>query len=158
MIEFTLCYPVEYDSRQVLLGQRKIEGLIGKKICGFGGHVERSDPTILDAALRELQEEAGISAQLSGISKVGELYISHQSKEGLLVHIFIVNSWTGQPEETDEMKPIWFSLDALPLSGMPQNDALWVERILNGEKLRISLVFDENTALQNALIETGEFA
>ena len=58
---FTLLLVVDDENERVLLGEKKTG--FGKGFWnGFGGKVEESDPTVLAAALRELEEEACIQS------------------------------------------------------------------------------------------------
>ncbi len=50
-------------------------------------------------------------------------------------HIFVVDhdESFGEPIETDEMRPVWVSLDAIPFEKCWPDDRLWLPRVLKGE-------------------------
>eukprot|EP00249_Psilotum_nudum_P002739 c15866_g1_i2 orf=186-692(+) len=101
---------VESDGR-VLLGMKK-RGFGEGYYNGFGGKVEDGE-TIEEAAIRELEEEAGITAQQ--LIKRGVLTFHFDDKPcPWEVHVFHVAHFTGEPHETDEMSPIWFSYMDIP--------------------------------------------
>jgi 8-oxo-dGTP diphosphatase/2-hydroxy-dATP diphosphatase len=126
----TLCYV--FNGPTVLLGLKKA-GLGVGNWNGFGGRVDEGE-TIEDAAVREVAEEAGID--VSHLEKVGILEFESQAREGetLEVHVFKTSRFTGEPKETDEMKPQWFSLDDLPQDKMWSSDVYWMPLFLHNKK------------------------
>ena len=36
--------------------------------------------------------------------------------------LFWINKWEGEPEESEEMKPIWFNVEEIPYDQMWQDD------------------------------------
>lgn len=75
--------------------------LLGKHVHGglamAGGHVDAGDPSLGDAALRELKEEAGITGH--NPQKIYEF-----RSEGNHVTVFLMESYRGKPKSTDEVK------------------------------------------------------
>ena len=53
----------------------------------------------------------------------------------VIVGVYIARSWEGKPVESEEMRPAWFPIKALPVGEMWESDYLWVPRILAGETL-----------------------
>ena len=43
----------------------------------------------------------------------------------LEVHIYKLTDFTGEPTETEEMRPEWFSFDEIPFSQMWSDDEHW---------------------------------
>jgi 8-oxo-dGTP pyrophosphatase MutT (NUDIX family) len=84
---------------------------------GFGGKVESSDASVLDAALRELSEEAcihGTDAKLHA-----RILFEFEDDPTILdVRVFRVTEYTGVPEETEEMAPRWFKVEDIPYDRM----------------------------------------
>jgi len=101
---------------EVLLGFKKI-GFGAGKYTGIGGKVE-PDETIVNAALRELEEEIGVKASEHNLIKLGQLTFLFPANPAWsqVVHVFQVTEWKGDPAESDEMKPAWFGMNQLPLS------------------------------------------
>ena len=50
-----------------------------------------------------------------------------------VVHVFLVEEWNGEPTESDEMEPRWFTEDEIPYSRMWQDGAYWLPPILKGQ-------------------------
>ena len=135
----TLCL-VEKDE-QVLLGMKKRgfgEGLYN----GFGGKVDTYE-TIEGAAARELFEEAGVTALT--LEKIGILEFSFAEEPTLelVMHIFKTNNFSGAPIESPEMKPRWFSINAIPYSHMWTSDIVWFPLFLSGQKFTGKFRFDK---------------
>ena len=136
---FTLCIVFNEKKDKVLLGMKKI-GFGAGRWNGFGGKVEQGE-TIAQAALRELSEEADIKA--TEIKELGVLDFSFQEDPNLLeVHIFRVDSFTGEPKESNEMKPQWFTLDQIPFEHMWSDDVHWFPLLIQGKKFAGQFVFD----------------
>lgn len=63
-----------------------------------GGHVEADEPPTL-ALIRELREELGIEAIVSGASSFHLEHEPHEN-EGLLLDVWTVTEWRGEPANT----------------------------------------------------------
>lgn len=135
----TLCFPIK-DS-QVLLGLKKRNFGVGIW-NGFGGKVEQGE-TIEEGAIRELKEESSIVA--NKIEKIGILNFEFQNDPEILleVHIFLVKDFSGEPEETEEMKPEWFDVNNLPFDQMWAGDKYWLPLVLNSRKFKGRFLFDK---------------
>ncbi len=97
--------------------------------------------TIEAAARREVQEECGIN--VSKMEQVGTIDFTFQNDPKILeVHIFKVTDFTGEPEETEEMKPQWFKNDQIPYEQMWSDDIHWLPLLLAGKKFKGSFLFD----------------
>jgi len=145
LIDSTLCLPVRGDPpAEVLLGFKKA-GFGAGKVTGFGGKVEPGE-TVVAAALRELAEEAGLSAAEDDLRPAGRLTFSFPARPSWsqVVHVFVVTAWDGTPVESTEMRPAWFRVDALPFAQMWQDAPHWLPRILAGERLDSTFVFQDD--------------
>jgi mutator protein MutT len=123
----------------LLLGLKK-KGLGAGRWNGFGGKVEQGE-TIEQAALRELREEVNLTAER--LKKCAELVFRfpHKPEFDQVVHVFFVDSFSGSPAETDEMKPEWFSADRLPYGEMWNSDAHWLPPVLEGKFVSANFVW-----------------
>jgi len=135
------------NNNQVLLGMKK-RGFGQGKWNGFGGKLNVGE-TIEEAAVREMEEEAGIVVDKTKLEKVAELnftfpFVAKEKAYDQLVHVFVVKKWDGEPTESEEMLPKWFSQNALPFENMWADDVIWLPKILSVEKLKADFVFGED--------------
>lgn len=80
--------------------------------------------TVIAAAARELEEEAGIRPL--DLTHVGELTFNFDDNpQPWLVHVYRVRAFEGEIVESDEMAPEWFSVDHLPFDRMWADDVHW---------------------------------
>jgi len=154
MNDRTLCFLVRGNpSAEVLLGLKKT-GFGAGKYAGFGGKVEAGE-TVEAAAVRELEEEAGIKISTSELRLIGRLTFLFPSKPNWdqVVHVFLVHEWTGDPQESDEMRPVWSKVDALPFEGMWDDAHYWLPLILQGKSIDARFVYnDDNETVGKAEI------
>ncbi len=134
----TLC--LIHEPGRILLGMKK-RGFGYGRWNGFGGKVHAGE-SIEDAAGRELQEEVSITARV--MIKRGVLEFEFQGNPDILeVHVFQVNGYDGEPTESEEMKPQWFSIDQIPFADMWPDDIHWFPLFLAGKNFRGRFLFDE---------------
>lgn len=109
---------------------------------GAGGKVEREEG-IEDAVKREAKEEIGVEVKSMG--KVAELtfYFPHNPAWDQVAHVYFSEEWGGEPEESEEMKPAWFSTPEIPFSSMWATDAFWLPEVLSGKLVKATFVFGE---------------
>jgi len=141
----TLC--LVYTPDQVLLGMKK-RGFGANRWNGFGGKVKTGED-IADAAKRELLEEANI--QVPDLEPRGVLFFEFENQPDILeVHLFSAGKYTGEPNETEEMKPQWFKHDQIPFTDMWPDDPYWLPLVLRGKKVEGKFLFkDKNTILKH---------
>ena len=145
LTQTVLCLPVDFPKKRILLGMKN-QGFGEGKYNGFGGKIEpQEDPE--KAALRELLEESSLKAIRA--EKVCEFqfffpHVPEEKKWDQIVHVFLIRDWKGEPKESNEMKPEWFSFEKIPFKSMWQDDSHWLPLVLKGEKLRASFVFGED--------------
>lgn len=122
-----------YDDEKILLGLKK-RGFGAGRWNGFGGKVEPGE-TIEESAARELREEAGIEAV--NLKPRGIITFTFEDNDDELeINIFTTSEFNGQPEETEEMKPQWFSREDIPYSEMWADDPHWLPLILAGKNVK----------------------
>ncbi len=139
--------------RQLLLAMKK-RGFGAGKWNGVGGKVETGE-TIMAAAIRECQEEIGVTPR--ELTRVGELAFSIQDapEHTHAITIFTAVNWQGEPRETDEMRPVWFTADTVPYDEMWAADRLWLPHVLAGEYVRGTIVLDRTDTILHAGITAG---
>lgn len=135
-------------TREVLLGHKKT-GLGTGKVVGLGGHVE-SGESAAEAAAREVKEEAGLRVPHRSLTRAAHitfLFPAHPSWD-MDVEIFTTADWSGEPAESNEIRPQWFPVEALPFDRMWQDAAHWLPRVLAGEHLTATFTYaDDNEAI-----------
>lgn len=137
----------------ILLGMKK-RGFGAGKWNGFGGHVEDGEE-IIDAAIRELYEEAGILAR--NPEKFGVLEFVFPDGKILEVHFFRADDFYGEPTESEEMAPKWFRINEIPYSDMWPDDKHWMPLFLDGKKFNGKFVFNENNNITDFELNTVLF-
>jgi len=133
MKDLTLCFIINGD--RVLLGKKKRGFGVGR-FNGFGGKVETGE-TIEQAAVREMREEAGVSLETTDLISHGSIQFHFDDNPDTIlhVHIFRAETWFGEPKESEEMAPQWFSANELPFTEMWISDTHWLPQILSGKKV-----------------------
>ena len=134
----TLCLICKND--RILLGMKK-RGFGEGRWNGFGGKVEAGE-TIEDAAKREVFEESGV--KVVSMEQVGVLDFTFESDitKIMEVHVFKVTDISGEPQETEEMRPQWFAKNGIPYSQMWSDDEQWLPLLLDGKKFKGVFLFD----------------
>lgn len=127
---------------EILLGMKK-RGFGAGRWNGFGGKVEERE-TIEESAIREMCEECGIT--ITKLEEVGlhEFEFDHERGSILEVHVFRGTEWSGEPEETEEMRPAWFPIDRIPFDEMWPDDRYWFPVFLLGKKFHTYFLFDKD--------------
>ena len=137
----TLLFVVAGDN---ILLIRKKRGLGAGKINGPGGKLDPGE-TIVACAVREVQEELGITP--FSPKAMGELRFQFADGYSIHVHVFVANEFSGEPIETDEAIPLWFTTAGIPYHEMWADDEIWLPRVLAGETVSGRFVFDGDTML-----------
>lgn len=145
----TLMFIVDEEAGRVLLIRKK-RGLGAGKINGPGGKMDPGE-TSLECAVRETQEELGVTA-LEPV-KHGELWFQFVDGLALHVDVFRATRWQGEPVETPEAIPLWTSLAELPFEEMWADDRHWLAEVLVEKKHFIGrFLFDDDTMLSSEVV------
>ena len=133
------------QENKVLLGIRKKVsfGLGEELIAGIGGKIEEGE-TAVDALKREVKEEVEI--EIEDIREMGRvLYLfPHKPNWNQRVTIYIIDTWHGDPSETDVIKPLWFHKDKLPNSRMWPDNLITIPLVISGKQIEGVFLYDEN--------------
>ncbi|TFC16761.1 8-oxo-dGTP diphosphatase [Cryobacterium glucosi] len=131
---------------QVLLGRKK-KGLGLGNIVGLGGKLEPGE-TAVDAAVREIEEESGLSVAASALTALGVLtyLFPHREAWSQESSVFVCSDWSGTPRESDELNPVWFDVAALPLDEMWDDARHWLPGVLAGVPVRRTFTFGADLA------------
>ena len=132
---------------QILLIHKK-RGLGKGKITGPGGRLEPGE-SLKECALREVQEELAITP--TNLVEQGELLFQFSDGYALHVTVFRANGFRGKPTESDEAKPLWSPVDAIPYHRMWADDYLWIPLVLKGTPFVGRFLFQGETMLGHHL-------
>jgi len=143
MKDATLC--IVREGNKILLGMKKT-GFGKGKYNGFGGKLEPNESPEA-AAIRELNEECGLTAHK--VTKKAELLFKFPHKEewNQLVHVFVADSWSGTPTESSEMRPEWFDVSDIPYSKMWTDDPHWLPHVLDNKFVKGTFSFAEDESV-----------
>jgi ADP-ribose pyrophosphatase YjhB (NUDIX family) len=100
---------------------------------GYGGKLEEGE-SVEEATVREIGEESGVVVAPENLTKVAVVEFFFHDGKHLEVHTFFVDTWEGEPVETEEMHPQWFLHEDIPFEKMWADDEYWLPRALKGEK------------------------
>ncbi len=114
-----LCF-IRRDDEVLLIHDNYPTGTVWN---GISGYIEENE-TPLEAAIREVREEVGISIQTSDLQYLGV----HDS-----FTIFEVWSWQGTPQKLEEgiIDIQWFKITELPYDHMHAGNQDWLPRFLH---------------------------
>ena len=142
----TLCFALRDtpDGTEVLLGLKRTGFGLGK-IVGIGGHVEPGE-TDAQAVVREVFEETGLIVAEPDLSHAGlvEFVFPARPEWNMSCRLFTTRRWDGEPAESREITPEWFSTTELPLERMWQDAEHWLPPALSGETIDVVVVLNDD--------------
>ncbi len=135
---------IVHQPPKVLLGMKK-RGFGAGRWNGFGGKLQDGE-SLEESLRREFKEEANID--IGSVEKWGVLeFVYGSNSEVLQVHVYMVSNFTGEVAESEEMRPQWFAMDAIPYEVMWPDDKFWFPLLLAGKKFKGKFWFDENNVI-----------
>jgi len=97
--------------------------------------------------IREAKEEIWVDIEKKDLEKKALLHFYFENKPEWNMDVFIFNiiQYEWEVVETEEIKPLWFSLDNIPFDRMWASDTIWLTRILRAETdLEYNFYFDKD--------------
>lgn len=144
MKNVTLLFLIKPESKKICLAMKK-RGFGEGKFNGVGGKIEHGE-TVTAATVREAHEEIGVVVQEKDLQEAAEINFSFENKPDWDIHcnVYTTHTWIGEPIESDEMAPQWFSFEAIPYERMWIDDEYWLPLVLEGKALTASFHFNED--------------
>ncbi len=120
---------------------------------GAGGKVDEKNETIEEAAKRETKEEINVSVKK--LNKIAELsfYFHHNPAWNQMVHVYFAEKWDGEPKESEEMSPRWFSIHEIPFEEMWPDDIFWLPGVIKGNVLKAVFTFGEKDLILDKKVD-----
>ncbi len=111
---------------------------------GYGGKLQVGE-SLESAAIREVKEESGIQIVEPDLKNMGVLdfYFTDKEEWNQRVHVYLIENFTGEPIETEEMKPKWFKDTEIPYNEMWAGDDAWFPYLIRYEKFMGEIHFSE---------------
>ena len=150
----TLLFLYKPEQEQILLAMKK-RGFGKGRWNGVGGKLQ-GDESIAEAVIRETEEEISVRVRPDDLTQVATLDFSflHAPDWDQQVHVFFVTKWEGEPLESEEMKPQWFSADDIPFKKMWPDDVYWIPLLLADRAFTGKVVFGKgDTILEQRITE-----
>ena len=151
MDEKTATISFVLKNSQILLAMKK-RGFGEGWWNGYGGKVE-SGEEVEHAAVRETEEEIKIVP--TKIAEKGRIdfYIKDENRH-IRCHVFVITDYTGEPAETEEMRPQWFYFNEIPFDKMWIADRYWLPYLIEGKKFKaVFEMQDKKTLLTHKIDE-----
>ncbi len=144
MRQVTLLFLLNDDSQEILLAMKK-RGFGMGKLNGVGGKINQGEGTE-EATIREAQEEIGVAVAEKDLAVAAELAFHFAGKPdwALNCHVFFTRTWSGTPQESEEMSPEWFSLAEIPYEKMWIDDKYWLPLALQGDFIKGEFNFNHD--------------
>ncbi len=146
MKELTLLFLLHND--EILLAMKK-RGFGEGKWNGVGGKLDPGE-TVEQALVRETQEEIAVTPiKYWPAARILFHEFHNNTPSDMLVHVFLCDAWTGEPTESEEMKPQWFHKDDIPFKEMWPDDAYWLPDVLDGKLVKGSFTLNNNDEIES---------
>lgn len=154
--QVVLCLPVlrGLTGEQVLLGLKQ-RGFGAGRVVAPGGKIEPGENPA-QAAIRELHEETGLEANIDTLARVARVYFRFPSRQlsDMDCTVFIIRDFSGMATPSEELVPAWYPVGHLPLAKMWDDSALWLGKILAGERFDAHVTLaDDNESVANFFTE-----
>lgn len=127
--------------------------LLAKKKRGFGqgwwngaGGKPQEGEELVDTLYREMQEEIGIRPKDPVHHGTLDFFFEDGTPDWQ-VHVFRAEEFDGEPQESEEMSPKWFSLEEIPYEEMWADDRHWLPLLLEGRRFEGKFHFRDHKTM-----------
>jgi 8-oxo-dGTP diphosphatase len=95
------------------------------------------------------KEEIGVEVAGADLKKIAELTFTfpHRPDFDQVVYTYITETWSGEPVESEEMKPEWYKSENIPFDTMWPDDKFWVPHMIEGKLIKGSFTFGEGDVI-----------
>jgi len=110
---------------------------------GYGGKMMDGE-NVEGAAIRELREEAGLTASPENLQRVAIIDFFDGDEHIFECHVFFVSKWEGELKESEEMAyPQLYACSNLPYEKMWKSDRVWLPLIFSGKKIQAKAYYEK---------------
>jgi 8-oxo-dGTP diphosphatase len=136
----TISFLVSKDG--VYLSEKK-RGFGTGYLNGYGGKALEGE-SIENAAVRELNEEAGLTVLPQKLEKVALIDFFEGDEHIFECHVFFAREWEGELKESEEMAyPLFYKFTDLPYDRMWKSDRVWLPLVFSGEKIKAKAWYEK---------------
>lgn len=140
---------------EVLLAMKK-RGFGAGRWNGVGGKFEPGE-TVEQALIRECQEEIGVTPKHFWQVAEHDFQEFHDGEQAHMhVYAYFCDEWEGEPTESEEMVPKWFTYDDVPYKTMWPDDEYWLPEVLAGKKVFCTFRLDEEDNIISHSVDAVE--
>lgn len=107
---------------------------------------QEKNETIEECMIREAKEEIWIDILKMTKVWINHFYFPEEPSWNQDVHIFMIEDFSWDVVESEEIKPYWFDINNIPYKKMWADDKIWLPSVLNWEKdIEYKFILDKNT-------------
>lgn len=142
MIQATLWILIK--DRQIFLWEKK--RWFAKWLFNWPWGKQEKNETIEGCMIREAKEEIWIDIFKMTKVWINHFYFHEKPSWNQDVHIFMIEDFSWDVVESEEIKPYWFDINNIPYTKMWDDDKIWLPSVLNWEKdIEYNFILDKNT-------------
>ncbi len=150
MKQATLWIITQWDN--ILLCMKK--RWFGEWLLNGPGGKQKEWETLSQAMIREMNEETGLECDESDLTNTWVLHFLFEANSdwNQVVNLFRIQNFRWHPQETEEMKPMWFDASDIPYDKMWEDDYIWLPRVLNWEYVEYKFYFGKDGSIVDSVI------
>jgi 8-oxo-dGTP pyrophosphatase MutT (NUDIX family) len=139
---------------RLLLAMKK-RGFGAGKWNGVGGKVDPGE-SITEGAIRECQEEIGVTPINPQLVGTIQFFEPNDASFYHNCHVFVADTWEGEPVESEEMRPQWYDIGDIPYEHMWADDELWLPLLLAGKHFEATIWVDDTRVTKHSIKEVAQ--